>query len=116
MLKEKLDDVFVVSEGESLDDDTVNTKLYHIIKQLSSEDAYQLIDEAIEYLLQLRDSESISYMLEFISSLYGIAGTNELTDLHELKASVIDRQVEVYGNQFAHNVLDNLNRELGIAK
>lgn len=112
MLKEKLDDVFAVNEGESLDYDTVNTKFYHIIKQLSSEDAYQLVDEAIEYLLQLRDSEKISYMLEFISSLYSVAGTNEITDLHEVKASVIDRQVEIYGDQFAKNVLGNLKREL----
>ncbi|WP_414054547.1 hypothetical protein ACMGE6_04120 [Macrococcus equi] len=115
-MKEKFDEVFAVNKGEDLDYDTVNMKFYNIIKQLSAEGAYDLIDEAINYLLPLRDSEKISYMLEFISSLYGIAGTNELTDLHEVKVSVIDRQVELYGNQFAKNVLENLKRELDIAK
>lgn len=114
MLKEQLDEIFV---GETqLDETMVSTKFYEIIKRLSPEDAYDLIDEAITYLLGLKERESIAYMLEFISSLYGIAGTNELTDLHDTKASVIDRQVEMYGNPFTHNVLNNLKRELGTAK
>ena len=113
MLKEQLDEIF---NRDSLEEEVVSTKFYEIIKRLSPEDAYNLIDEAVAYLLGLKESESIAYMLEFISSLYGIAGTNELTELHELKASVIDRQVDMYGNQFTLNVLNNLKRELGTAK
>lgn len=115
MLKEQLDDVFVKDDEGYFDEDKVGTKFYSIIKQLSGAEAYELIDEGINYLLKSTDTEVIAYMLEFISSLYGIAGTNELTDLHEMKASVIDRQVEIYGNQFTHNVLNNLKRELGTA-
>lgn len=114
MLKEQLDEIF--AGNTSLEEEVVSTKFYEIIKRLSPEDAYNLIDEAIAYLLGMKESERIAYMLEFISSLYGIAGRNELTDLHDLKASVIDRQVEMYGNQFTLNVLNNLKRELGIAK
>ncbi|UOB20569.1 hypothetical protein [Macrococcus armenti] len=113
MLKEQLDEIF---NRDSLEEEVVSTKFYEIIKRLSPEDAYNLIDEAVAYLLGLKESESIAYMLEFISSLYGIAGTNERTELHELKASVIDRQVDMYGNQFTLNVLNNLKRELGTAK
>lgn len=113
MLKEQLDEIF---NRNSLEEEVVSTKFYEIIKRLSPEDAYNLIDEGVAYLLGLKESESIAYMLEFISSLYGIAGTNELTELHELKASVIDRQVDMYGNQFTLNVLNNLKRELGTAK
>ncbi|MCU7558242.1 hypothetical protein [Macrococcus capreoli] len=113
MLKEQLDEIF--AGNVALDEEVVSTKFYAIIKRLSPDEAYALIDEAIAYLITLKESEAIAYMLEFISSLYGIAGTNELTPLHEVKATVIDRQVELYGNQFAHNVLNNLKRELGTA-
>ncbi|WP_414052021.1 hypothetical protein [Macrococcus animalis] len=114
MLKDKLDEIFV--DEIQLNEEVISTKFYEMIKRLSPEDAYQLIDEAVAYLLELRDGEAIAYMLEFISSLYGIAGTNKLSDLHDLKASVIDRQVEMFGNPFTHNVLNNLKRELGTAK
>ncbi|WP_419744018.1 hypothetical protein ACN5ZK_04175 [Macrococcoides bohemicum] len=115
MLQEQLDGVFIKEEDGYFDEDKVGAQFYSMIKQLSGEEAYELIDEAINYLLQSTDTEVVAYMLEFISSLYGIAGTNELTDLHEMKASIIDRQVEIYGNQFTHNVLNNLKRELGTA-
>lgn len=113
MLKEKLDNIF---SNKELEYDTVSSQFYNIIKKLNSDDAYNLIDEAVAYLISVRDPEVIAYMLEFISSLYGIAGTHELTEFHQLKASVIERQVEMLGDQFTKNVLNNLQRELGIAR
>ena len=115
-LKTALDQVFETDGNEVLDDDVINGRMFEIIRRLSSDEAYALIDEAVQYLLNAQDSNVIYHTIQLISSLYGISGTTELTELFEARQSYIDRYVERYGDKACNDALKMLKRDLNIAK
>ena len=76
-------------------DDGVYANFYRlVVKDLTSEAAFNLIPEVVDYLLELSDSSYRYHVLEVILSLAGMTGTTEMPNGLKSKVELIEKAFE----------------------